>query len=354
MSGIKLSGKDLTAVPTDIPRNETVLDLSHNNLVILHRDAFIQLPNLTTLYLHYNEIAIVQYDAFRGLDKLDDLRLDHNNLSVIPDISGLSTLTRLTLSSNNRIQSFNATMFNSMSKLNTLRIESIGAGNVPNFPALNLRHLYLGTNRISSFQSQSLQTLKSLLRLDLEHNKLRALPYLGGIEKNIRYLVLRSNRFYLFPDVSAYSSLQELDLSDNFITLVPEASLAHMQVVDVNLAGNPIVCVTELCWLVSKRWPFTVSVTCPGGTALVNMGQDAICQGRREYCQLRNQKTTCQIWFQMPKMCIRVAMFILSWCHYIMTCWNPSSSNNQVIPYTYVSYLAKLWHGWLMARPQYL
>ena len=292
-SGTKLSKTGLTEVPTNIPRNETLLDLSQNNLVILHSDSFIQLPNLTALYLHYNKIAIVQYDAFRGLNKLNDLRLDHNNLSVIPDISGLSTLTRLLISYNIRTKSFNATTFSAMSKLSVLRIESIGASSVPEFPALELKHLFLGKNRISSLQPQSFQALTSLLRLALEHNELRTLPKLGGIEKSIRYLHLSSNRFYLFPDVSAYTSLHELDLSGNSITLVPEASLAHMQVVAVNLAGNPIVCVTELCWLVSKQWPFTVSATCPGGTPLVNMGQDVICQGKWKYWR-QYHKTTYQ------------------------------------------------------------
>ena len=285
-SGIDLSRREITEVPTDIPENEIRLDLSFNKLVMLHRDTFIQLHNLTKLYLQNNKIAIVQYDAFRGLNKLNDLRLDHNNLSVIPDISGLSTLTRLFLSYNKRIQFSNATMFKSMSKLNLLRVEYIGASNVPHFPVLNVKHLFLGRNKIDVLEPQSFKALKSLLRLDLRHNLLRSLPNLGGIAKNIRFLNLSSNRFYLFPDVSAYSSLQILDLSGNSITLVPEASLAHMQVVEVNLAGNPIVCVTELCWLVSKQWPFTLSATCPGGTPLVNMGQDVICQGRWKYSRL--------------------------------------------------------------------
>ena len=280
VNGIKLSRRDLTEVPTDIPRNATNLDLSHNSLVILHRDTFIQLPNLTTLHLYYNKIAIVQYGAFGGLSKLKNFRIDHNNLSVIPDVSGLSTLNTLFLSHNTRIQFINATMFDDMSRLNVLRLESIGASNIPNLPPLNLRHLYLGGNRISNVPPQSFQALKSLLRIDMEHNKLTTLPPLGGIEKHIKYLNLKSNRFYLFPDMTAYARIQQLDLSDNFITSVPEASLAHMQVVDVNLERNPIICVTELCWLVSKQWPFTASVTCPGGIPLLRIGRDDICQGK--------------------------------------------------------------------------
>ena len=284
VSAINLSGKGLTEVPADIPSNEILLDLSYNNLAMLRPDTFIQLSNLTTLYLHYNNIAIVQYDAFRGLNKLYDLRIDRNNLSVIPDVSGLSTLTRLFLSDNIRIQSFNATMFDGMSKLKVLRLDDIGVHSVPNFPAsLNLKHLYLARNKISSLQHKPFQALKALMRLNLRRNKLTNLPNLGGVEKNIMFLNLSSNRFYRFPDVSAYSSLQELDLSDNFITSVPEASLTHMQVVEVDLGGNPIICVTELCWLVSKQWPFTVSVTCPGETPLVNIAQEVICQGKGDY-----------------------------------------------------------------------
>ena len=49
MSDIDLSRRDLTEVPTDIPTNATTVDLSHNNLVILHSDTFIQLSNLITM-----------------------------------------------------------------------------------------------------------------------------------------------------------------------------------------------------------------------------------------------------------------------------------------------------------------
>ena len=209
---------------------------------------------------------------------------------MIPDISGLSMLTYLVLSSNIRIHSINATMFGSMTRLNVLRMESIGASSVPNFPALNLRNLYLGRNRITSLEHQPFQALTSLLRLALEENELRSLPHLRGIEENVKYLNLSANMLYHFPDMSAYSSLEKLDLSNNFITSIPDGSLAPTQVFEVDLEGNPIVCVTELCWLVSKQWPFTVSVTCPAETSLVNMRQDAICQGRWKYCRPWNNK----------------------------------------------------------------
>ena len=308
VSGVDLSKKDLTGVPTDIPWSTTLFDLSHNKLVILHTDTFIQLFYLTRLDLNHNEKIIVQYGALRGLNKLIQLRLHRNNLSTMPDISGLSTLTYLVLSSNIRIHSINATMFGSMTQLNVLRLESIGASSVSNFPALSLRHLYLGRNRISSLEHQPFQTLTSLLRLTLEENELRNLPHLRGIEENVKYLNLSANRLYHFPDMSAYSSLEKLDFSNNFITSIPEGSLAPKQFVDVNLEGNPIVCVTELCWLVSKQWPFTVSVTCPGGTPLVNMGQDVICQGRWKYCRPWNNKQHTRIysthWGQVTHICV--------------------------------------------------
>ena len=239
----------------------------------------------------------------------------------MPDISGLSALIYLYISYNDQVKSSNATVFSSMTRLNALFMACTGVSNVPYFPAMNLRYLYLGRNKISSLQPRSFQALKSLLRLDLKYNLLSTLPDLGGIEANIRYLNLTSNRFRLFPDVSAYSNLQKLDLSDNFITSVPEASLAHMRVVYVNLTGNPIVCVTEPCWLVSKQWPFTACLTCPGGTPLVNMGQDAICQGRWTCCRPFKtvQATGLDAWASRVKCPARFVSYLHDICIY-MSC----------------------------------
>ena len=230
MSDIDLSIRDLTEVPTDIPTNATTVDLSHNILVILHSDTFIQLSNLTRLYLdtwwrhqmetfsallalcagnspvpvnsphkgqwrgalmfsliyawindwvnnreagdlrrhwgHYdvivmnNKIATVQYGAFRGLNKLSLLRLQHNRLSAMPDISGLSALIYLYISYNDQIKSFNATVFSSMTRLNALSTAYTGVSSVPYFPAIKLRNLYLGRNRIATLQPRSFQALK--------------------------------------------------------------------------------------------------------------------------------------------------------------------------------------------------
>ena len=57
----------------------------------------------------------------------------------------------------------------------------------------------------------------------------------------------------------------------------------------VILTGNPIICMTELCWLFSKRWAFTLAMTCPGDTSLANISQEVICQGKWEYRHSRNR-----------------------------------------------------------------
>ena len=289
VSGIYLRGSNLVDVPVNISVEETQLDLSHNSLVMLLRGAFDQLPNLVILNLDHNSITLVENGVLRRLCKLKHLCLKHNNLDTVPDMSGLSSLIGLYLSYNHRIRYINVTRFDDLSTLRRLTLISVGADNVDPFPSMsNLEYIYLGENEISRLQQVSFQALKSLRFIGLAGNKMATFPYLVGVEKHIRILDLKSNRLYVFPEISAYLSLQELDLSNNFITSVPETSLATFSG-KVIFTGNPIICVTELCWLFSKRGAFTLALTCRGETPLVKIRKEVICQGTWEYWHSHNR-----------------------------------------------------------------
>ena len=40
-----------------------------------------------------------------------------------------------------------------------------------------------------------------------------------------------------------------------------------------------MICVSELCWLVSGSWPFEVQLTCPDGTLWTDVDPTIICEG---------------------------------------------------------------------------
>ena len=278
-----LSNRNLTDVPSDIPSSEKLLDLQNNKIAVIRVNAFVALTELRNLKLQNNVIELIEPGGFNGLQKLTSLNLWGNKLSSFLDsstLSGLSTLQDLYIG-NNKFGSIDSMQLEVLSNLINLILSWIVPKEISAFPnMLKLRLINFRGNRMVTFSSKILKRLPGLEILRLGYNKLSFLPELGGVEGQIIELDLNRNRFSQVPDLRKYVNLTTLDLSDNYITLVPKESLSHLKSGTVNLEGNPVICVSELCWLVSGSWPFEVQLTCPDGTSWANVNQTVICEGR--------------------------------------------------------------------------
>ena len=283
MTGIDLSNTNLTDVPTDIPSNAKTLILAENKITVLHKYAFVNLTQLETLDLKMNKIETIVAGAFSGLVKLRKLDLSNNNLTIFPDNSTLSDLPLLKhlYIGVNKFKYIDTTQLGVLRNLIHVRLTCINPKQIAPFPDLpELHKINIGDNMLVTFSSEILPKLSGLKAILFGENKFSSLPNLGGVEANITRLDLRRNYFQHMPDLHKYTSLVKLDLSENYITLVPEESLSHIQSGTVNLMGNPVICVSELCWLVSGSWPFQVKLTCPDGTPVSNVSQVFICEGK--------------------------------------------------------------------------
>ena len=87
------------------------------------------------------------------------------------------------------------------------------------------------------------------------------------------------NRLYTLPDLRGYKSMVYLDLSQNYISALPEQSLSMLVSGTVKLDANPIPCVQELCWLATSNLSVEVTVTCRGGLSWQEMDIDVLCEG---------------------------------------------------------------------------
>ena len=282
-TGIDLSNKNLNDVPTDIPSNETRLNLAKIKITVLSKNAFVNLNQLEILGLKTNDIETIVTGAFSGLVKLKSLDLSNNKLMIFPDNFTLSDLPLLKylFIGGNKFKYIDTTQLGVLRKLINVRLTGINPKQIAPFPHLpKLNNINFRGNRLVTFSRQILRRLSGLKIILLGHSKFRSLPNLGGVEANITRLDLGRNYFQHMPDLHKYTSLVNLDLSENYITLVPEESLSHIQSGTVNLISNPVICVTELCWLVSGSWPFQVKLTCPDGTPVANVSQVSICEGK--------------------------------------------------------------------------
>ena len=275
---LDLSNGTLTAVPADLLSNITILDLSRNQIVTIQKHTFIKLMDLTRLYLRNNRISYIEDGAFNGLSNVEILDLRANKLIDIPYISNMPL--RYLRMATNPIPWLNTSRFANL-PIKLLTLNRMYLDNVGSFPVLrDLAEINLNRNRITKLSHGFLDGFNSLKKLILDHNRLPSIPWIGSASTYVETLDLHQNRFYSIPDLRDYLSLSSLDLSENYISSVPESSLAHMGSGTVDLRSNPILCLMELCWLANSLWPFTVELTCPDGTEWSDVSGDVICEGK--------------------------------------------------------------------------
>ncbi|CAF1450275.1 unnamed protein product [Didymodactylos carnosus] len=131
-------------------------------------------------------------------------------------------------------------------------------------PWPRLKGLFLSHNFIERFD-RSLTSLIALEVLDVSHNRLhdcstifdflpklqhlnlscnllRVIPVwsMNSTECNLLTLKMRQNRIESVTGIDLMSSIEELDLSENFITTIPQQLRLMTKLKKVNLAGNPI------------------------------------------------------------------------------------------------------------------
>ena len=238
VSCIDLSEGDLSDVPSNISFNESLVNLAKNKITVIRENAFVILIELEALELSNNKIGVIEPGAFNGLVKLTYLSLWGNRLKAVPDKSILVTLVSLQslYLGYNPYKLVDTTQLVVLSNLYEVSLNWIHpAEDFPPFLSMpNLRFVNFDGNWMRTFSRQILKELSGVRSILLGYNKFSSLPDLGGVEGQIQRLGLRRNRFVSIPNLRKYTNLEYLDLSDNYITLVPEQSLSHIQRSDVN------------------------------------------------------------------------------------------------------------------------
>uniref|UniRef100_A0A3B3ZUX9 TIR domain-containing protein n=1 Tax=Periophthalmus magnuspinnatus TaxID=409849 RepID=A0A3B3ZUX9_9GOBI len=284
----KCTQKQLTNIPTDIPKSATDINLARNDIHIIRQTDLTGFYKLETLSLEMNKISHIEDGAFSDLSALTFLYLSFNQLTNLTDhmFKGLSNLSTLAIDTN-QIHSISKFAFKPLNKLHTLRLtyNSLVSSDVAKIlmhcPSLEI--LILAYNNLTSFEAYDLPfpslkslalagndlTVKSLSKLYLATTSFDIQSYqllfklvdsvddlyLSGIGRlfdkglldfacnisSLQKLYLDLNNISILNDslLQSCANLTYLDLAYNSLTDLTEASLQMLtQLTDLLLNDN--------------------------------------------------------------------------------------------------------------------
>ncbi|XP_037282253.2 toll-like receptor 6 [Rhipicephalus microplus] len=227
------------------------LDLAHNAMVSLP-PRFLQPAeaSLSELYLRNNSLSALPPTLFAGLHQLTMLDLAHNQLTSawLAQPRTLADLTRLAALdlSHNRLTRLDGASFRSLHNLQTLDLQHNLIESVADsaFGSLyNLHTLVLSHNRLTRVGGHTFSGLSALGGLYVDHNRLESLAADAFHNaSNLQEIILAGNRLPAVPPVvQTLQSLRSLDVADNVITDIHNASYQGLrQLYGLNLMGNHI------------------------------------------------------------------------------------------------------------------
>lgn len=202
----------------DISSNPTLFDAPPTLFEVTTEPVFGKLTNLSYLNISDTNISDIKDSFFVHLEKLSTLDLSQNTLNSLPDsIVSLKQLKALHLKRN---------IFSEFPE----KITQI----------TGLKHLCIG-GRFESLPD-NIGDLVELKDLDLQANKLQAVPYSFRNLLNLERLDFSDNEFDVFPiEITFLSNIEHLSLDGNKINELPNEieNLKHIKV--LNLSNNKLI-----------------------------------------------------------------------------------------------------------------
>jgi Leucine-rich repeat (LRR) protein len=265
---LDLSNNEIRSLSRDVFRGIIKLeqlDLTSNNLERIDAETFKPLENsLVQLKLGRNKIGLGSAqdfsNALNNLKNLTVLALVHNEIRVLPDLSKMTSLNDLSLSSN-----FISSLTDDITKesllpsslielnLNENRLSHLTESSFANLK--NLKYLSLESNLINSiselaFSSSFLLTSISLSKNYLNHIPGKAFFMLNNLQRldlSSQNQILKQIDNYAFDRYSSNLPIRRIDLSNNRISKIEEKAFCsrnrsnpYINVKEIDLAANPL------------------------------------------------------------------------------------------------------------------
>ena len=240
---VKCVNRNLTAVPTWIPSNVTLIDLSNNPLLKLQDDSFARFTVLTTLSLRncglnqplelpislksidlgHNSFSMESITAIfkrKHECQIISINLEGNKLKLDGNLSVFPKSAQYLWLNDNKLKKVEAADFEGLTNLKHLSLPGVGlhsvaSGTFDKLPHLSKIHLY--DNNIVDLPQRLFQHNLQLKDINVDNNQLRDIPDLSGIPR-----------------------IQELSLARNRVKVVNASRFGCQNILKVSLASNTI------------------------------------------------------------------------------------------------------------------
>ncbi|XP_039601368.1 transforming growth factor beta activator LRRC32 [Polypterus senegalus] len=245
---------NLKHIPSDLPPDIQVLDMSYNFLQNLTDEFLSYYTSIHELNLYNNEVSFVQPGLFKDFANLENLDLSKNHLDQFAQLTyGIGPLPKvktLDLSSNGLYSSMPPVFLHNASALLNVSLSrnSITKIDKDTFSGASaLKSIDLSNNVILEIEDGAFDSLPDLTELNLSTNSITCIVDFNLIqlkllnlsknsiesfhttdsenEHNLLYLDLSENKILYFPVLPKRNKLIYLDLSRNLLQTVSAGPL---------------------------------------------------------------------------------------------------------------------------------
>ena len=235
--------RNLTAVPSWIPSNAELIDLSENPFLQLQKGSFAKFSVLKTLSLRLCNLN-QPFDLPSSLLSID---FAYNSFSM-ENVEATfkrrleANITSINLKGNHLKLDGNLSVFPTSVEylwLNENILNKIEAADLESFT--NLKYLNLGGNGLCNVARGAFDKLKNLSEIHLQDNRIQDFPKrIFQYNRQLQEIDIENNRLRNFPDLSGIESLSRLFLPKNQIKTVDASRFGRQEILYISLASNEI------------------------------------------------------------------------------------------------------------------
>lgn len=218
------------------------MDLSNNRIKTLTEGCFDGLTELQELNLKNNSIYHIDVGVFGDIShRLHKLDMSQNLLVELPmAVSRLAKIKTMDFSENqiNKLYKF---VLNKMVHLSKLDLSSNRLSSIDSYVFSSCPHLSelnLSNNRIDGLAQDAFEACPHFRTLDLSQNKISIFSGSLAFVKSLRNLNISSNNIQTFEWTEFPEDLQNMDASNNKISILAPATNSKIRVLKAIILNN--------------------------------------------------------------------------------------------------------------------